>query len=71
MDLRGGAWKLTADPAPSGGIHSCTFQHHNSRTGGISRIPGRYGIIYWDFPFFFLSFYSLSLSLPFLNGRSI
>lgn len=71
VDLRGGAWKLTADPAPSGGIHSCTFQHHNSRTGGISRIPGRYGIIYWDFPFFSLSFYSPSLSLPFLNGRSI
>lgn len=31
---------------PSGGIHSCTFERHNSRTGGISRIPGRYGIIY-------------------------
>lgn len=30
-----GAWKLTADPAPSGGIHSCTFQRHNSRAGGI------------------------------------
>lgn len=42
----GGAWKLAADPAPSGGIHSCTFEPHNSQTGGTSRISGRYGIIY-------------------------
>lgn len=70
VDLRGGAWKLTADPAPSGGIHSCSFQHHNSRTGGISRIPGRYGIIYWDFPFFF-PFFLLAIPFSSLSERSI
>lgn len=32
--IYGGAWKLAADPAPSGGIHSCTFEPHNSPARG-------------------------------------
>lgn len=39
-----GAWKLAADLAPSGGIHSCTSESHNLRmeTSGRYRITQRF-----------------------------
>lgn len=56
--IYGGAWKLAADLAPSGGIHSCTSESHNLRI----ETSGRYGITQ--------RFYPMSISTICISERT-
>jgi len=51
-----GAWKLAADLAPSGGIHSCTSKPHNLRM----ETSGRYEITQW---FYLMSYRNFCISV--------